>query len=298
MTQATLHATPAMRVVLREQIRALAIALRTPSLIALAMAAVASALAIAEFATGGGPVDFAPELSMLPGMLGAVFPVVVWKREERVGAGFLWTLPVNRRHHALARVSAGWVWLMVAIAVFVVWLLVLALFTGGNFFGEQTLRLLPSAAPEGTLSPDALHSVRYSPSPLFWLVPFTAGTGTYVLASAVALGTRHPLRWLIGVILMLLLLSVVGSATHVERLRFLPSVLVHLVHEGPYGLDALLTARAESLKTIVVLSDGTRASVWRGLPDVGAWAIATVLWTGTGLVGVWAASLRHAENRR
>jgi hypothetical protein len=38
--------------------------------------------------------------------------------------------------------------------------------------------------------------------------------------------------------------------------------------------------------------------VWRALPDVGQWAAATLLWTGAGLVALWAAASRHREGRR
>ena len=52
-----------------------------------------------------------------------LFPFAVWRREKRFGPAFLWTLPVDRRRLALAKVFAGWVWLIDALAVFVVWLL-------------------------------------------------------------------------------------------------------------------------------------------------------------------------------
>ena len=68
--------------------------------------------------------------------------------------------------------------------------------------------------------------------------------------------------------------------------------------EGPYGLDALLTARSTFLNDKATLSTGERVGVWRALPDVGQWATATLLWTGAGLVLLWAAVSRHREGRR
>ena len=297
MRYPALHQTPRLADVLREQVRAVALALRTPALVGLAILLLGSALAIAEFVTGGGRVDFAPELSMVPAFVGLLFPIGVWKGERRFGTSFLWLLPVDRQRHALAKVTAGWICLMLAVLFFLVWIFVLALATGGNILGEHTVQLLPSAViPEArTLDPAALRSIGYTPEPVFWLVPFTAATGTYLLASAVALGSRYPLRWIVGVPLGILLLSALGAAADIDWLRFLPSRLLRAVLEGRYGLDALFTARAESLKTAVVLSTGKTVSVWRGLPDVGEWALATFLWIGAGLVALLAAASRHRE---
>ena len=300
MTQNTLHATPRPRDVLVEQVRTVALALRTPAIVAAVLVAVGTLLTIAEFVTGGGAVDFAPELSMIPGIVGVLFPIGVWKGERPFGAGFFWTLPMDRRHHALAKVGAGWVCLMAAVALFLVWLLGLSLITGGNIVGAQTILVLPSASvpAAGTLDPAALRSVRFTPEPWMWLVPFTAATGAYLIASAVAVGVRHPLRWVVGLVLGILLVSALGAAAHVEWLKFVPSRLVLLVHEGPYGVDALFTARAESLKTVITLSNGKTVGVWRGLPDLGQWAVATLLWIVAGLVTLWAAASRHRELRR
>jgi hypothetical protein len=300
MTQPTLHAAPRIRDVVREQVRAVALALRTPAIAAVSLMTIGTLLTIGEFVSSGGAVDFAPELSMLPGIIGLLFPIGVWKGEDRFGASLLWTLPVDRRSHALAKVCGGWVCLMAAVALFLAWLFVLSLITGGNILGEQVLSVLPSStvpAP-GTLDPAALRAVRYRPQLLLWLVPFTAATGAYLLASAVALGSRHPIRWVIGIFLGALLLSALGSAASVEWLKFGPANFVRFVHEGRFGFDALLTARAESLKTVAVLSNGKTVNVWRDLPDVGEWAIATLAWTSAGCLALWAAVSRHRERRR
>ena len=300
MSHPALHPTPRLADVVREQVRAVALALRTPALIAVALLSLGSALAIAEFITGGGRVDFAPELSMVPSFVGLLFPIGIWKGERRFGTSFLWLLPVDRPRHALAKVAAGWVCLMVAVLFFLVWILLLAVVTGGNILGEHTVALLPSAiVPEArTLDPAALRSIRYAPEPVFWLVPFTAATGTYLLASAVALGVRHPVRWIVGVPLAILLASALGAAANIDWLRLLASRMLELALEGRYGLDALFTARAESLKTVVVLTTGKTVGVWRGLPDVGEWALATLLWIGAGLIALLAAASRQRESRR
>ena len=300
MMRPALHSTPTARAVLVEQVRAVALALRAPVIGAAVLLAVATALAIGERVTGGGPIDFAPELLLIPGMVGALLPIGVWKGENHFDAAFLWMLPVDRRRHALAKVCGGWVWLMAAVAFFVLWFLGLAFFTGGDVFGEQMVRLLPSAVvpADATLDPAALRAVRWSPNAFLWVVPFTAATGTYLLASAVALGTRHPLRWVVGIFFGALLASAIGAAAHIEWLTLGPTRLWATLHAGPYGLDALLTARLQSLGDLVTLSNGQAVSVWRRLPDSGQWATATLLWIAVGLVSLWAAVSRHRERRR
>ncbi|MFL5356406.1 hypothetical protein [Archangium sp.] len=300
MMEPTLHPIPRPRDVLREQIRAVGLALRVPALAATALVGLATLHVVAAVWSSGEGFDFRPELSMLPGMAGLLLPIGVWKGEERFGAGFLWTLPVDRRQHALAKVFAGWVWLMAAVALFVLWMLGVTLLSGGNVLGQETLRLLPSydlPAP-GTLDPAALATVGWTPRPVLWLVPFTAATATYLLASALALGLRHPLWWLIGTVLGALL---VGSFTEAANLEWVATVSQRVLESlfyGPYGFDALLTARTESLKTEALLSTGETVGVWRGLPDLGQWVMATLLWTSAGLVALWAAASRHRELRR
>lgn len=296
--ESTLHPTPRPRDVLREQVRVVGLALRWPAAAVAVLVGVVTVLVVGDVLRGGGGMDFRPEHQMLPGMLGLLLPIAVWMGEERFGAGFLWTLPVDRRRHALARVFAGWVWLMAGVALFVLWQLGLALLMGGSFLSPETLRVIPTFPVPGAVDPAALRAVRWTPEPLFWLVPFTAATGTYLLASALALGARHPFRWIVGIGLALLLVNAAGAAAHAEWLALAPGRILDPLFNGPYGMDALLTARTESLKVDVPLTTGGTVIVWRGLPDTGQWAAATLLWTGAGLAALWAAAFRHRERRR
>jgi hypothetical protein len=259
----------------------------------MAVAALAALLIPIESLNRGEAIAFHPERQMLPGILGLLLPILVWRGEERFGASFLWTLPVDRRRHALAKVFAGWVWLMGGVALFVLWSLAVTLFSGGNILAEETLRVLRSLQLPGALDPAAVETVRWTPEPLLWLAPFTSATAMYLFASALGLATRHPLRWIVG--------SVIGfyisDAANVGLGNVLESLL-DPVFEGPYGLDALLTARTTFLSNEATLSTGERVMVWRALPDAGQWARATLLWTGAGLVTLWAAASRHREDRR
>jgi hypothetical protein len=256
MTSTAFHAVPRTRDVLLAQIRAIGLPPRGPVLAVIAVVALAALFITIESLNRGEAIAFHPERQMWPGIVGLLLPIVVWREEERFGASFLWTLPIDRWRHALAKVFAGWVWLMGGVTLFALWSLALTLLTGGNILAEETL-------------------------PLLWLAPFTSATVTYLLASAFGLATRHPLRWIVGSVIGFFIVSGVGEVVNAGWLRSVLALLESLV-EGPYGLDALLTARTTS----------------RALPDVGQWATATLLWTGAGLVTLWAAASRHRESRR
>lgn len=184
MTESTLQVTlqpgPRWREVVLEQVRMVGLSLRREALVA------AVVLGVATFAIGiellrGGP-GFDSDCRLPTALVSFLFPFAVWKSDKRFGPAFLWTLPVERRRLALAKVFAGWVWLMVALAGFVTWLLALV--------------LLAHASP-------VQHLLR---------VPFTATMATYLFGSAVVLGLRHPLRWLFGAGGVFLLLGGLSEA--------------------------------------------------------------------------------------
>lgn len=300
MTSTTLHPVPRTRDVLLAQLRAVGSAPRGPVLAAIAVVALATLLITIESMNTGGAIAFHPEYQMWPGLVGLLLPIVVWRGEERFGASFLWTLPMDRWQHALVKVFAGWVWLMGGIALIVLWSLALTLLSGGNILAEEALRVLSATSfpASGTLDPAAVETVRWTPIPLLWLAPFTSATATYLLASAWALATRHPLRWIVGSVIGFFIVSGVGDAANAVWPGSVPEPVLESLFEGRYGLDALLTARTTLLLNEATLSTGDRVMVWRALPDVGQWAAATLLWTGAGLVTLWAAASRHREGRR
>jgi hypothetical protein len=106
------------------------------------------------------------------------------------------------------------------------------------------------------LNPAALETVRWTPKPLLWLAPFTSATATYLLASALALATRHPLRWIGGSVIGLYIVYGVGDAANAMWLGNILEPLLESVFEGPYGFDALLTARTTFLNNEATLSTG------------------------------------------
>jgi hypothetical protein len=299
MTNTQLHNRPRFSHVLREQIRFVVLSLRLPLIGVAALGIVATGLVLIDFASGRGGVEFAPALSLIPAFAGILLPFAVWLSEKPFGPRLVWTLPVDRTRHAFAKVLAGWIVLIIAVTVFVLWLLIIALITKGNITGDETIRMLPSSIvpPRGTLDPSMLRTVVWIPQKILWLVPFTAATGSYLIASAVALGIRYPFRWIIGFIGATFVITAVGHRMTGDGMDLAVGRILETFFFGKYGVDALLSARAESFKTVVQLSTGDWVDVWRGLPVVSDWIIATILWTALGIAGLTAALMRHRERR-
>jgi hypothetical protein len=162
----------------------------------------------------------------------------VWRGERPFGAAFLWTLPVDRRRIALARVFAGLVWLTIALAVFVSWLIALAL------FAHVPLR--------GVIA----------------RVPFVATIAAYLFGSALVLGLRHPLRWLFGSAAVFLLVGgvseVFGSGPSAFD-RFLSSIgFVSTVNSGANAWLALPDPVRCAIATFLALGGGL-AALWLAL---------------------------------
>ena len=138
-------------------------------------------------------------------------------------------------------------------------------------------------------------SVPWTPPRYLWLVPFTAATGAYAITSALALAVRRPLRWMVGIGLGYVFLGYVGALSGVESLATVPSGVLEKLFYGPFGFDTLLTARTESLHTEATLTTGKKVGVWLGLPVFKQWIVATLLWTGGGLLALWAAASMRRE---
>ena len=301
MTAAALHApTPRPRDVVRAQIRAVGSAFRRPAILVATLGTLTAVLVTTAFVGTGSAIEFHPYRYELFGVLGVLLPIRIWMGAERLGNGLLWTLPVDRRWHALAKVFAGWIWLIGVVALFVFALLALTLLSGGSVIADESLRLVSSEAFRSgtTIDASVVRTVRWTPHPLYWLVPFTAATGTYLLASALALGTRHPALWIAGTLLALFVVQGVSEDVNAEWLATPPGRMLLGLFDGPYGFDALLTARTGSSKTEATLPGGETVVVWKALPDLRQWATATLLWSGAGLAGLWAAASRHRERRR
>jgi len=244
MMELTLHPVPRGRDVVREQVRIVGLGLRREALIAAVVLGIVTLAIVSEIVLGAAGMRFDSDSPFTANLVSFLFPLAVWKGEKRFGPAFLWTLPVDRRRLALAKVFAGWVWLMTALAVFVGWLLVLTLLSDAT----------------------AVRSVLWS-----WLVRFPDATAMYLLGSALVLGLRHPLRWLLGTAGVFYLQGTLNEAL---------------------GLSTLLNSSG------LFSAAEDAAAVWRNLPDPAQWATTTFLWFGAGLAALWLAVSRHRERRR
>jgi hypothetical protein len=301
--QRTRPQLPRLRAVLMEQLRTIGFALRMPMLVAAALAVLVTLVLAIQIVSGDMQGSFLAEPSATPGVIGALLPIAVWAREERFGPGFLWTLPVDRSRHALIKVLAGWLWLMSGVALYALCLLVLTLVSEGGVLPVETLNVLTTAVPRSApVDPAALRIVQWAPGALIWAVPFGGATATYLLASAFMLGARRPLRWMVGAVLLLPVSSLVshmaGRVLGVQWLADAPERALVQLLEGRYGLDALLKLRTWTLDRRAVLPTGEGIEVWTAVPDLADWRTAALLWTGAGLLALWAAASRHRERRR
>ncbi|MDB4913258.1 MAG: hypothetical protein JWM95_902 [Gemmatimonadetes bacterium] len=273
-TVSRLHAAPAWTTIVLEQIRAVGLLARLAGLVVVGVGVMLSAVAVWNVWTlrtfnEAHPkhlltypdFTFIAEAGIVMVGIACLLPFMVWQDEDPTRRLYHWAMPVSRPAHALAKVFAGWFWLMCLTLVYLVWVAGLA--------GVTTLI---SGQPQPQ-------------SPTFrlweWCVPFTSATVTYVLISAATVGARRPLVWIGGVITMFmgasLLLSKLGKKDAFEH--FTRAVL-----NGTYGIATALGR--------VHFDDATQRA---SLPRADFWLGASAIWCAIGVAALLAVSCRHTE---
>lgn len=232
MSEVTLHPVPRLRDVVREQLRVMGLSLRREALVLAIVLAIVSTFVVIDIVRGTPESWFDSDDWIQISFASFLFPFAVWRRDRRFGPAFLWTLPVDRSRLALAKVFAGWVWLMIALIAFIAWQLALAAIAAVE--GAQTVPL----------------------------IAFAGATAMYFLGSALVIGSRHPLRWLIG------------SA----GVMFLAGMIQEAIARGPNSLPRVLRSSA-----FAAAIENT--------------ALINTLWLAAGVIALWAAISRHRENR-
>lgn len=288
MNPSALHPTPRWPGIIREQLRAVGVATRREMALAGLLLALLTPLFVLDyFFDDGQPFSFdLSDMTIPMALLGAFAPMAVWKGEEPSRRSYFWAMPVDRARHTLVKVFGGWAWLMALVAVFLLWIVSIALSTGGNI-GVQEVQVFLAGLPAGALPDDDAATRRWTAVPAWmWLVPFTGATAAYLVGSVVVLASDHPWRWLAGLAFGVMLLFGMADALDVE-----PALGAFL--QGPYGVETASTGI--SVQEAVITVDGDHARVRRHRPVAGHWATATLLWTGLGLAGVLAAAFRHQE---
>lgn len=262
-----LHAPPERSTVVKEQIEAVSIAIRKEQWAFLATLALVVLLGIYSVLRGDHPVSpgtetlsYAPAATIPMTLVALLIPFGVWRASDRERRAYDWTMPVAQSTHTIIRMLAGWLWLMLAV---VIYLAVLVLF-----------QVIMIALHGGSIIVDV---------PAWqWLVPFTAVSIAYLLTSTAVIGSAHPWRWIgwtiVGYVIALLVLDVL-------KLHDISNALQQIVN-GYYGLSAAIFGDVgRHVERFGVLSEGPAR-----------WLGATLLWGVISVIGVWLAARRHSAS--
>lgn len=289
MTGPHVRPVPANSAMVREQIGVVGLAVRrevgflAAGLVLLIVGTAAVALSGSlDLVVDGEPAPrLNPEdLGYLAAMIGAAFPLVVWKGEAFWKDTQLWSLPVARPKHALVKVGAGWCWLMMVVGAGLLALVAVLLLTEGTLGVEVTRRLIVG---------DGIEEAVWTTPAWQWVMPFTAATAAYLLASTLLLATEHPWIWGAGLWLLFLLGVSLSEAENIPRVQ----AVAHMLFVS--WPDLAMSGGGEALRQWVYEPSGDRVMGWRQLPSAMTWAGATAAWFALGLGGVWAAARRHRE---
>lgn len=272
---------PSLGDVAEAQLRAVGLAIRPALLITGAIIAAVSLAVIFQQVRGeisSGAMNFSPPDATILVLLSLVFPLAVWREEGPARRDYHRAMPVAEWLHSMTRVTAGWAWLMMSVAGFLVWGWLLAHLLGASAT-VHTAVARPDlfSLPRGTMP-----HVNPWPLPAWsWLMPFLATTIAYLLGSIVALRTEHPWGWLAGIVFVFALAVTLLHAMGLEPL----SSALRNVWGGRFGLKAALGVPKARLELI------TRSPVqWRVVPpDLTGWFGATLLWGSIALTGIIAA---------
>jgi hypothetical protein len=260
-TSISLHPTPHWQSVAREQLRAVRTALWKEGVIFLAALGLLGAAAIgAAVRAAGDPrahmdMSYEPEASVLVALVGLFIPFGVWRSEDPARRSYHWAMPVPRGPHTLTKAAAGWLWLMAAVAVYVLFIAVLAAAVA-QITGE----------PQGDRSVSAWE----------WAVPFTSASVAYLLGSTAVLRSEHPWRWIGGLTIAYFAGLAFTDALDVREAE----QMVERIVGGYYGMQAALFGHLDAA--------GRRPSAER-------WLGATLLWGAIGAVGVGLAAYWYRD---
>ena len=265
-TAPALHPVPEQSAVVKEQVEAVSIAIRKEQIAFLVTLAVVVLLGIYSVLRGGdhpGPghegIDYSPGVTIPMTLVALLIPFGVWRSSDRERRGYDWAMPVAQSTHTIIRMLAGWLWLMLGVAIY---LAVIVLF-----------QVVMIAIMGGSVSVGV---------PAWqWLVPFTSVSIAYLLTSTAMIGSEHPWRWIGGIIIGYLIAMLVLETLRMPDVRY---VLQQIV-SGTYGLGA------------AIFGDVRDHTAHGPAPaDPTRWLGATAIWGALAIVGVWLAARRHSTS--
>jgi len=287
--QIALPRPPGFTAVLHHQARAVRLALRREALVIGVAVLFLSVVGFIDVLNEGSGLPFEPVGGGPLALLGLIFAFAVWKGEHVFGPAHLWTLPVARGRHLLAKTLAGYGWLLAACVLEFLWQVVMTALTGGDFTPVEHRHLLLAGPPPA--DPASLPTTPWSPKAWEWLIPFGAATLAYLFGTAMALGVRYKLRWLLGAATLYAMLGVASAGRAIQLLARVAETVIG----GRVGLDQALTAGQTGLADEMPGRAEQTVIVWRGMPDPAHWLSAWTVWAAAGLLLVALAIWRHGE---
>jgi hypothetical protein len=270
-----LHPTPAYRTVVKEQIRMVGLALRKEGVLFLVFLGLIGVLSVATILHKGVAVNvkhgcvyslYSDSQSvfswlMIPiglvglllpfGLAGFLVPFGVWRSEDPSRRSYHWAMPVARGPHTILKTLSGWLWLMLAVAVYVGFILCLI-----AFIAPSIVHMLGARSCNPHLQVDWR-----------WVTPFTATTIVYLCTSIAVVGSNHPWRWVGGVVVLYVIsLSCFAAIGQHELVQAMGRAVI-----GRYGLLMALGGNLLSPDTshIVVMPWLKVVAVWIAASGIG-----------------------------
>lgn len=287
MTDWRLHGVPAWGSIIQAEISSVGMSARPALAVAGILAGAVTLLIIIGALGAGSAVDVSPELVYPIAMVAPLLPIAVWKGGYGFRRSYLASLPTDRPRHILAKIMIGWIWLMFLVGAFVIWMLTLAIVTGGQI-GIEESRVLGGYRPFGALPVDLdVLAVRWRTPGWQWAILLTVPTVTYLVGSALVLASSRTRRLLGGLVTAGVVLA--GAAEH--ELIYLGSAvkwfeaIAEPVMSGRYGIMSLFSVVDTYALTTTA---GEEIRAWGRLPTMHNWLGATLIWTVLAVASVLA----------
>jgi len=262
MTSIALHPAPRWQTVAREQLRAVGLALRAEGMLflgALGVIAVLMIISAVRMAAHPGQnmsIGYVPQATIPMALVAFVIPFSVWRSEDPARRSYHWAMPVARSPHTLTKAASGWLWLMAAVAVYLLYIVALSMVVSAITGDPRGGRSIPAWE---------------------WVIPFTSATVAYLLGSTAVLASDHPWRWIMGVIVTyVVILLVLLSMDRTDDVRMWGGIV-----DGYHGLRTALFGYVR------VRHVGASASRWLS---------ATAIWGALGVIGVAGALFRRGDD--
>ncbi|HEY5085789.1 MAG TPA: hypothetical protein VII66_00385 [Gemmatimonadaceae bacterium] len=226
MTSTSLHPTPSSQTVAIEQFRAVGLALRKEAIFFIGALVVIGVLIVANAVHfmqthPYANVHTAYSMGFTYGVAGAIpicflaviIPFGVWRAEDPSRRAYHWSMPVARGPHTIAKFLSGWAWVMIASAVYLLFIILLATVLSTISGEANTLGNTPAWE---------------------WIVAFTSTTLAYFLISIPVIASDHAWQWIVGLYVgYWVLIGFLTSFGLPEASR-----LLRTIGGGTYGLDA------------------------------------------------------------